>query len=560
MNKVLQNKWYWLTLLLGTVIFYILNINTSMWGDDYIYALIPGNESQRCDTLGKYLASMAYFYNDTNGRIADMIVRFISSLVGKTVFNLLNTAVFALFVHTVAKLINRAERNTWLLAIIFLYVLLLFPYPGETMLWMAGAVNYMWSATATMLVLLYMVQHNETGNHKASVMGHIGLAICAFIAGGMNESITTATLVAMGGYFLFNFKQWRGTNVTITIAYLLGTILIISSPAAWTRLASGSSVNLNMGITGILTQRVYNLITKTGHYVTPFLGLCTLCFLLWKKHIKETAGNMINWTVIGAMVSVTVFGVLDPRAYTWYSLTGFVVVMLLLCHTINSKPKTANIIGIAVALATLYPTWDALKTTYDYKQYDDKVLSDISKSPEGVVLAYPTPEPTRFYHPLHYDNHIATCWNMFMGWYLGKENIEFVSDSIYARYNNPLPLTQGGEVLNYSSSDTTWAQNIYGFRGADYSIIPIECDSVIDRQGLHSKLYYNDIVAHIGADRVEKRKLWGKMRDHEPFSQYHLKHDGKMYVILPALNDSITRIEIPVKVGKKNDVLIFNHK
>lgn len=557
MNKIVKHKWYWMTLAVMTLVFYILNLNTSLWGDDYIYALIPGNERERCDTLAKYIASMHYFYVDTNGRIADMIVRFICSLVGKTVFNILNTAVFAVFVHTLVQLVNRIERNAWLLAVIFLYVMLLFPYPGETMLWMAGAVNYLWSATATMLVLLYIVRHNEVGNHKANIFEHVALAMGAFIAGGMNESITTATLVAMGGYFLFNFKQWRGTNVTITIFYLLGTILIISSPAAWTRLESGNSVNLHMGALSLISQRCINLTTKTGHYVTPFLAYITLLVLLRRKGIKAVASDLLNWTIIGAMVSILVFGVTQQRAYTWYSITGFIVIAAALLPWINSRKKVATYTGIITGIACLIPAWYALKTTHDYKVYDDTVLADIQASPDGVLKAYPTPAETRFYHPLHYDNTIETCWNVFMDYYYNKDNIQFLNDSLYARHTSKLPILHGGKPLNYESSNPEYASTIYAFEGADYSILPIVCDSVRDRLGLITKLYYTDMEAHIGSDRAATRKLWGTMRDYEPFKQYHLKRDGKLYVVLPALNDSITSLEIPIRIGEKKSTITF---
>ena len=559
MNRVLQNKWYWLTLLIGTVIFSILTMNTPLRGDDYPYALIPGNESQRCDTLGKYLASMAYFYNDTNGRIADMMVRFFASLLGKTIFNIFNIVVFVIFVHTLVCLIT-TERKPWLLSCIFLYILLLIPWPGQTMLWMAGAINYMWSATATLLVLGYMVRHKDGNTDNRKVTRHLVLFLAAFVAGGMNESISFATLAGMGGYFLFNFKKWRGTNVTITLAYLLGAFVIILSPGAWNRLESGSSVNLNMGIMQLAMQRGLNLVTKTGHYVTPFLGLVTLCIILCRKGFKKAQTDLFNWILIGTMMSVLIFGITQPRAYTWYSITGLLVFTTAITHYINTHRNIARSVLVATILGSIGVSYYAIKVTYKNKKYSDEAIASVIASPDGVVKAYPVPDINRFYPRVILNNEDETAYTRFFCYYFNKDNVAFINDSLYARYKSQRPFLNGGKRLNFESDHPQWARDIYAYDGTNFSILPIENDSVIDRLGLISKLYYTDLESHIGADRVEKRKLWGTMRNYEPYPQYHLKHDGKMYIILPALNDSITCIEIPVKVGKRNDVLIFNHK
>lgn len=559
MNKVLQNKWYWLTLLLGTIVFSILTVNTPLRGDDYLYALIPGNESQRCDTLGKYLASMAYFYNDTNGRIADMIVRFFASLLGKTIFNIFNIVVFAIFTHTLVTLLT-IDRKPWLLSCIFLYYLLLIPWPGQTMLWMSGSINYMWSATATLLVLRYMVNHEEGNTDNGKVARHLALFVAAFIAGGMNESISFATLAGMGGYFLFNFKKWRGTNTTITIAYLLGAFVIILSPGAWNRLETGSTVNLNMGILQLATQRGLNFVTKTGHYVTPFLGLVSLAIILFRKGFKNTKTNLLNWVLIGTMISVLIFGITKPRAYTWYSITGLLVFLAAIIQFVTTYRNIARSILIATTLGCIGVSCYAIKVTYNNKKYSDAAIAAVISSPDGVVKAYPIPEINRFYHRVILNNEDETAYTRFFCYYFNKDNVAFINDSLYTRYKSQKFFLDGGKRVNYESDHPHWARDIYAFDGVNYSILPVENDSIIDRLGLLTKLHYTDLESHIGADRVEKRKLWGTMRDYEPYSQYHLKHDGKMYIILPALNDSITRIEIPVKVGKKDEVLIFNHK
>lgn len=558
-TSLTRNAWYWLTLCVGTVVFYMLNVYTPLRGDDYEYAMIPGHEGVLCTTLWQYVSSMPFFYQDTNGRIADMIVRFISSLLGRDIFNVLNAMVFPVFVHSLVSLVT-TERRAWMLSCVFLYLLLLFPFPGQTMLWLAGSVNYMWSATASMLLLRYMVGHRDGKVTSRSLWRHAALLVAAFIAGGMNESISFATLAGMCGYFIFNHKRWHGTNVTITFAYLAGTILILSSPAAWSRLDAGNSISLKLDMTQMAFNHVYNFITKTGHYVTPFLGLLVICVMLRRRGFKDTVGNLFNCVLVGTVISVLIFGVDQQRAYTWYSLMGLVVVASPLVSRMEGRRVLSRWLLAVTAVASIGVSCYVMKVCRDNKLHDEEVISALMDSPEGVVKAYPTPADNRFYYTLKYNNDDETCYTKFIGYFYGKENVAFIGDSLYCRYKSELPFMHGAVAMDYASESPQWASGIYSFDGAPYTVVPIECDSVTDRTGLHSKLFYNDLEAHVGANFVKKRTRQGKMRDYQPYNHYHLKREGKLYVIMPELNDSITRIEIPIVVGKNKDVLIFNHK
>lgn len=556
----LKNKWYWMALLMGTVVFYVLNLNTPMRGDDYVYALIPGNITQRCDTLSKYFASMHYFYIDTNGRISDMMGRFFISLLGKGVFNIFNTVIFAIFIDSLSCLITH-ERKLWFLSCIFLYIFLLFPWPGQTTLWLSGSVNYLWSSTATLLVLRYMINHEDGKATSSIIARHIALFITAFIAGGMNESISFATLAGMGGYFLFNFKKWRGTNITITLAYMLGACIIIASPAAWNRLEAGNSVNLHMSFIHLILNRGNNLLTKTCHFITPLLGIITICVILKRRGLKYTASDLFNWILAGTVLSVIIFGVYEERAYTWYSIAGLIIFARIAVPYITPRKVITRYTFITGAVACLCLSGYAISTTHANTKRNNEAIAAVLNSSDGVVKAYQTRPKTRCNHTLIFNNDELTCYNEVMGYYFHKDNVAFISEKLLNRYHDSLPFLHGGKRINFESDHPQWACDIYAFDGENYCIMPIECDSVSDHRGFKSKLFYKDIEAHVGTDRAKQRKFWGKMRNHEPYYHYHLKRDGKLYVILPTLNDSITRIEIPIKsVNGYIETLTFNHK
>ncbi len=548
MAQFVKNKWYWISLLVGTAVFAVINVYTPLSGDDYDYTLVPGNMSERCDTVAKYLASMHFFYQDVNGRIADIIGRFFCSLLGRSVFNVFNVTVFAVFVHSVISLIT-PERKAWVASVVFMYILLLFPWPGHTMLWLSGSVNYMWSATATLVLLRYMVDHDDGSVTSRPVIRHLALAVASFIAGGMNESVSFATLAGMGGYFLFNMRKWRGSNVTITLFYLLGACLILSSPAAWTRLDSGSSVNIHMGFTKLILNRGYNLVTKTAVFVTPLLGLATIGYVLRRKGFRLAVDSLLNCVMAGTMISVIIFGVAEERFYTWYSVMGLIVFASAVIHHLNSRPRVTRLVLAATAVINTVFSCVAIGDSYGNMKQSEAATAAVLSSPDGVTRSYTTRPKSRYTYTLKFNNEDQTCYNIHLGYYLGKENVAFINDSLYTRYRSGKPFLQGGKRLPMECGQQQWARDVYAFEGNDFYIIPLVSDSVADVRGVSSKAYFDHAVT---------RK--GKTGDVLPFYHYHLRRDGILYLVVPRLDDGLVRIEIPVTIGNREDFLVFKHK
>lgn len=556
MNKILQNKWYWLTLLLGTFIFYILNLNTSMWGDDYMYMRMPGDRTQRCDTILKYLVSMPEFYRSINGRIADMMLRFTTSLLGLDIFHILNTFVFVLLVHTLTSL-SGMPRRVPMLTLVYSFILWLFPYPGESMLWMAGAFNYLWSCACSLLVVIYIIKHN-TSVGSVSNWHHVRVAVLAFVAGGMNESFSTALLVSLILFFLFNPKKLHGANITLLLFFFAGVLLIVLSPGAWIRLNEGTTVRYHMGTYDLICERLYNLMTKTCHFITPLLACIIIAVKLWNNKYKELVKDVRFWLIPGGMTSIIVFSVLSERAYVWYSVSGFIVVAFFINQLLATHEQKLKYMGILTGILCLYPTYIAIKSTRECKAYDDMVEQKIKDSVDGVITITTAPIHTRFYHLQRYDN--SSTWrNQYQGFYYNKENVQYVTQEVFDRYKDTIPFIKNAILQPYISQNPEMAKHIYAISEGLFTIIPIESDSIKECSGDYTRLYYTDMEAHMGHERYEQSKFWGTNIECEKFPQYHLQHDDYYYIILPLLNDSITRIEIPVKVNRKNNVLIFNH-
>ena len=560
MKKILKDKWYWLTLGLMSALFYVLNLNTAMWGDDYLYTLLPKDWLVRCTTVGQYIKTMPAFYMHVNGRIADMMLRFTTSLLGMQVFNVMNTLVFALMVHLMASIVSR-KRSVWLLLLIEAYVLLLIPFPGETMLWMAGAFNYMWSCTATLAVVKLLLVYGDREDHDPLRWWQgMLLGVAGFVAGAMNESFSAAVVAGLVCYCTIYRKKLCAAQWIIIVAYVLGLVLVVLSPGAWARLDTGAAVNFKMGTMQLLTQRVYNLMTKTCHFITPVLGFVVVALLLWRKGIKHASSNVLHWLLAGAMVSVLVFGLITYRAYMWYSVVGLLVIAVPLASWLDERVRWQRVLAAVCTIACIYPAVMAVQETAECKAFDDQMVSDIMESPDGVVLARRGPSRANFCHVQNYDNRESTWRNQFMSRYYGKDNVQFVDSMVYAHYKDTCLFMDGAQKLDFASSYPQYIPALYSLGKAGCVVAPVDYGKVTEDRGGISRMYFKDLAAYVGSERIEQQKLYGTYREFVPCRVYHLMRDGKAYLVAPALSDSVVSIDIDARVDGKELYISFTRK
>ena len=231
-----QDRWhnalYWLVLALACAVFLVMNFLTPYKEDDMGFTLIDGVWAP-VRSLGDFLLSCRNHYTETNGRIADLVPALFAAFLGKGAFNVCNTLVFGMFAHLLS-LLSAHRRSVTVLALLLAAVGTCYPLPGETMLWMAGSANYLWAINASLL-LVYVLQrcHGATFSFGKGLLLFAG----AFIAGGFNEATSFGFFAGLCLFYAFNRKRFNRWAAFVMAGYLMGMLLIVSSPAAWNRAA-----------------------------------------------------------------------------------------------------------------------------------------------------------------------------------------------------------------------------------------------------------------------------------------------------------------------------------
>jgi len=140
---------------------YALNATTPMVADDFTFAY-TFRTTTRIANLADILNSQWIFYMTRNGRLVGGVFAQLAVLLGKPTFNVLNSVAFLMLV-LLMYINTNGLRRIRISLLIGIPVLLWFTLPsfGQSMLFIAAAVNYLWLAVLVMAAILPFRIHAE---------------------------------------------------------------------------------------------------------------------------------------------------------------------------------------------------------------------------------------------------------------------------------------------------------------------------------------------------------------------------------------------------------------
>lgn len=326
---------------------WLINRLTPWFVDDwyYSYVFIDGafDMDRPITSLTDVLVSQYNHYFKYNGRLpVHIMVQIFNGLTGKGVFNVINAAVFTLFVY----LLTRMTSKTNAVSVLFVcgVVFLLYPEFGITMLWMSGAVNYLWtSVVVCMFVILFEHLCTEQLCPK-----HIWLAIPSLLAGWSHEGVALPLAASLGLYVLVNRKNiCRQAVLPMIAGFVAGALLCAFSPATLGRAGNTASLymKVSMGIRVLLMMKALWVLLFTLAVLRIVKG--GRAFGRWFREFYADNGVLCNAVVLSLGV-VFVSGM--PWRRVGIGAELFSIIMWL--RIIGSlKPLTTNICRVACSVA-----------------------------------------------------------------------------------------------------------------------------------------------------------------------------------------------------------------
>ena len=523
---------YWVVLLAACVVMYVMNTLTPFKEDDMAYSVIPSG------SLREFCSSLVDHFMTTNGRFADVVANLFCAVLGKPVFNVCNALVFGLMAHLVA-LLSAGRRSLMALTLFLAVVGVCYPVPGETMLWVAGSCNYLWAVTASLALIYYLLNHKDgpLGWGRAAL-----LMLGAFVAGNFNEATSFGVFAGLFLYYAFNRRKVDRRVVIAMVGYLLGVVMIVASPGAWSRMAEESG-EANSGFIGLLSSHWYIFNEKMWRFYTPLTACAAGLVVLLSKGFGMVRRSM--WTYLFVCLVLFMFAmgfrVINERAYAALVTVGFIITARTACWLLSRWPWARMAVAAGALAMSAYATVHAYGPVKAYKAFEDGVVSDIVKAPrEAVLLERRFDGYSRFVFPLRFvSSETFMRENVYCAYY-DKDNVQFVSDSVYARYHQGR-LLDGAVEAPVKTDRPDIVNTMLTIPGQEYMVITLNVDTMpfTSQQASY-------VVSALSQEEMEFRNNYGLFTDHTPQGFYPLRYQDRLLLIFPSVSDSVEHIEFPI--------------
>lgn len=548
-NFILENKIYYIFLFCIAIFFFICNYYTPFIQDDYAYCYVYGPDSAiirptsiRIHSLMQVFISQFNHYFFVNGRVTSHVfIQIFCGILGKNIFNLVNTIVFVLFLDSVVRLSNRNKLNVYILLLIYILFLVVFPNPGQTFFWLSGSCNYLWSITFALLMIRHIFfTPIDFLSQKRKVMLFFG--IIGALIGCMNESITLGIAGGLFFYFFFHKERFQLSNKSLFIGYLLGTLVVLVSPGSWSRLQGGELQN-ELQIIPFIFSRLINIIFMFVKLVLPLVAVLIFIRKIYRNGLKEEIRNFFFLTFIVSSCFLFLLGMNEERIFLGLSVISLIVIIQELVRFFTYKVMHIAIILCCLIVIPIY-SYTAYTQINDYYTFNKKVISLIERSPKKCVIPYEEYSSERFVYATVVNNDRYDYHNRVRAFYYDKEYIQALPDFLYEKRKEPFFLKNSNQTKFICDNDTT--KYLYFITDKPYWIFPLSL-----KMTPHNKVY---AVYHFMNKKNEPlafhqkviRNLLGTLVQPEEQKKmvYYLTTTGGLnYLIFPKEED-VDRIKV----------------
>lgn len=364
-----------------------LNMLTPMETDDYSY-MFSYETGERFTSFSQLVPSIRAFTNAINGRIVTSAV--LSQLLanmGKPVFNVLNSLMYVAFLLGLY-LLAKAERHyDWKLLLglhggVFLFA----PAFGASVLWLAGACNYLWGTTLILLAILpfrntMLVDDYSPGKGKQALF-----VMTALLAGNVTENTSFAMMALMALCMLIMIIQNKKIPLWMalaTMAALVGYIVLFMSPATRGRVGGGL---------GRYLQSFTACMNKLLEHKWLLIAYSILFWMALKWQASKARLYFSLVLFICAMVSNVMMTASDY--YPGRSAFGWIVFILIACGILVPSLEVMrgfplwNIVLTCLTMLTVITFLYAVPQCYNrYRQAEARIADVVAQRDAGGMDA-----------------------------------------------------------------------------------------------------------------------------------------------------------------------------
>lgn len=425
-QKLLQNHIVTYIFIFITVL--LINCYTPFNGDDYKYAF-NYSDGSRITNIFDVIESQFVHYKVMNGRfIPHLLEQIFAGITGKWLFNIINSFILIWFIELVTnrlKCYSNTKEKNYFRILTFLASLFLFSYPGQTIYWMAGALNYLWPMTFTLYLL--------TVFEKKQKYNTILLFTISLISAWFQEAISIVFCISLI-LLMLNDKNIRSiNNIIIILGYILGTSLIMFSPGTLTRL-SGNEVIHSGNFSFIIISKLLCLLESLKKLYIFWITIILIIISLFKTPIKEFYHKykleLIIW--VTNICFLFILGFSKERVTIMLSIISYILCVRIFFNLFriqNLSSLLQYLLIVTLMISSIY----GILTCYQYNKWVKGLEYEIDKSnKKKVVLQYDKyDKQSRLFYPQEFTSNFNSVYNRKIAMYFGKDFVQILSKELY---------------------------------------------------------------------------------------------------------------------------------
>lgn len=412
----------------------ICNLLTRLCVDDFSYFNDFSANGERIDSFWRIFPSLGAHMEKMNGRTIAHFFVHLFLFLPLPIFKILNPAMFIMLLVTLSRLSTPHEKpKAIIFSIDFALIWIFTPAFGQTVLWVDGAINYLWSVVFGFLFLMPFIRYFLYGEKIKSIGGGILFVLCGFIAGGYLEN-TSAAFILMASVLLIAGAATRKTRPAVVhyIAYAasLGGFLFMA-------LAPAEQKNKLADITpGIFRANFITAVEELKKLWIPILILTSLFVIAVFIKVKKETLFLASVFTAGALAANFIMSL----AQYYPDRAAFSVIILivaacsvLLGEILQSEKSPRIAISIAVACLFVCCSYFLIVGSNDIYQthllQETNVKTIYDKKAEGVLdielpMIYPETKYSALYDLKYLDTRDCSSWpNAGMAAYYGVNTI-----------------------------------------------------------------------------------------------------------------------------------------
>ncbi len=255
----------------------------------------------------------------------------------KWIFNLFNSAVYIVFIYLIYLHIKgEKEDKPLMLLLIHFAIWFLLPAFGQTILWLTGACNYLWTMTI-ILLFLYLIRKDTT---TPSIIKNIAILILGIIAGWTNENTSFGLITVIIGFMILKqhkHERISGYNKCALIGSIIGFATLILAPGNFIR---ENYFQNNTPLIIEISQRIIDNTINLINYCLPlFIGISILLSIyIYKKKKINYKFFIFLIAAFFSTYSMMLSPTFPPRA--WFGVITFATIaFMILLYDIYDNNK-----------------------------------------------------------------------------------------------------------------------------------------------------------------------------------------------------------------------------